>query len=440
MPRLDDIPRGAIHNYADVLSEDGAHPNVLLVTDRTLAILTHLARFDAHFLARWATAYYPGSFEPVRTGSTESQDIELWCQNMELELMPVNADLLTGMQAIADAIALGRLGSGDSGCGNQSTINPLLPCLNGLTNTDLLGQPAITQPSQEGNPPTGFATWEEYFTAKCNAAWAIIQAVEAACDGLAGLSGLLVTAGQVSAVVGAAFIALGIVFPPADIVAVVGAVVSMAVLSVFASSKMSSVKAYIVAHEDELACTLYNSGSSTEAINALAAVTEDAIQAIEWGAVLGPISGQLSPLFSSVFAGVETNTVVAPLFQLTAAVAAMGRSCDNCEGGGCGDWVYKGALDGEEYTAEAYSGAYYLFVYFNRVPEGAYCGEMVQVNDVALVSGAISGQGASTWRLYNQDAEIVVSGEAEPTWPITCAYIIILSDVTFTVTIDFEQL
>lgn len=323
-----DRPRGATHSLEHLRALSVDRCNILLVSDRTLYLLHNYAALDCSFSARYIAEADLEHYTPV----TES-DVVNWelyqavVLNFQLEVLPMTCDIEAGLQAIADAIANQSFGGGGGGCGGG-----MLPCVNDLSNDELL-PPEDTEYKEPyvGDPPEGFATWQEYFVYKCQAAEFIWQLERKYMVALRSFDLVSLTAAIVGPVVAGLLEILPAAMTPAGFVVFVASVVAIGVAAAGAFFYMDEMIQWWDDHHDEIICALYTSGTSPQAVSALANALEDGIQAIvAWGA-LEPISDLVGGLLGDAFAQLAGNGIVEPLFKAVAAVLAIEADCSACD-------------------------------------------------------------------------------------------------------------
>jgi hypothetical protein len=120
---------------------------------------------------------------------------------------------------------------------------------------------------------------------------------------------------------------LPVAFTWPGIALMVSAILALKLLSDAAAGYCSQIVEYLDDNKSEIICALYTSGSAAQALEAIAAIVEDAIQAIEWGPVLGPLAPELTPLLAGIFSQVQNNGTVNVLFNLTADIVLLGETC-----------------------------------------------------------------------------------------------------------------
>lgn len=246
----------------------------------------------------------------------------------------MTCDLSAVLTALADAIRTG--GGGNGGCAPAGPA-AILNCVGQMTPEELIPQPAENAP-QGGVPPEGFETWAVYLTYKCQAAHAIYDTVY----GLFGALALLPIAAVTIQLIGTALAgyfgatAFGAtVYPPAAIVGIVALALAIGLINAQAYIQFIHIQDYLRDHQDEIVCALYTSGSAAQALEALAAAVEDAIQSVQWAALFGGVVGpELAAAVGAMAAEAQTNNLVNPLFRATEDFAYPEADCSSC-GAGC---------------------------------------------------------------------------------------------------------
>lgn len=327
--------RGAIHDLAALEDLDSRPCHLLCVSSRTLYLLHNLAAADVTWFGRYAEALEDHGYWALE------RDSPLWplfsecVRNFQLEVVDMSCDIESGLNAIADALA-----NLSCGCGIGQYGPVTLECIVNLSNEELLGP----DDEEQGNPqfdlpPEGFATWEEYFVYKCQAAnfiWSISRKHMVA---LRTFDGLALTASVVGPVVAGLAGALPAVFTPAGFAVFVGSVVAIGVTAGWAWFYMDEMIEWWDGNRQEIVCGLYNAGQSPQAVEALGNALEDCVQSIvAWGS-LEPIAGEIAQLLSGAFGQLAGNGIVAPLFSQVAGVLPVANpiDCADCASGDCLD-------------------------------------------------------------------------------------------------------
>lgn len=430
---------GFIHSLETASALSALADSVLIVSSRTLYVINNLLGADAGFYSRWASVIEPGVYDPVQPNTDDAALVDQIISDARLDVMPVNPDLIEVLQSIVTAIGSGpgatvNCGSAGGTCDPLVAMSPVAPCLAGVSPAGMLDEEGIDDVSP-GTPPDGFDTWGEYTAYKCSAAWSLVRAIESICDNIstAGFAGDVMVSLQAGLLAGV--IGLGFVFPPALFVGTIAALAGIALISTSAGFVFKQIADYFRTNESDLVCSLYASGTAADAIDAIAEVVEDAIQAVSWGGLAG-VSGTIGPLIGSALSIVQSNTFVNPLFRLTTTIVATGQECQ-CAGG-CGVFLARGTFDAGVYTAELVDGAYYIDAEFNSTAHLETCGDAATIVDVALLSGSLVNAGTPIWRLYNNAMTDLMHGDSEPTWPVSgCRDLTITSTQAFSVSIDW---
>jgi hypothetical protein len=325
-----DRPRGAIHDLAYLATLPTNPCRILCISERSLYLLLNLADLDIAFASRYAVEFLDEHYRAVTDGDPEWQDYVDAYEAFQLEARDMSCDIEAGLEAIAEA--LGDLSINVS-CGGGVGY---APCIQDLDNDTLLGPGE----SSEGNPvtdppPAGFDTWEEYYVYKCQAASYLWQMGRNLIVADMGLSGLQLTAAIVAPIIAGLLGALPATFTPAGFVIFVGSIVAVGVLSSVALGELWQMLEWWDDNKGNIVCSLYNSGSSADAISAVSNAVEDAIQAIIWGGALEPLGGALNELLGAAFSQLENNGFVEPLFKLVIGISQFEADCSDCEQPGC---------------------------------------------------------------------------------------------------------
>jgi len=320
-------PRGSIHNLQVIDELGAARCRILCVSDRTLYLLHNYASLDIDFTARFADELLVNGYLPV-DDTSPNWDLTHEVQNaFKLEVMDMTCDIETGLLAIADALRIG--GGGDC----ASPGNPTVNCIVNLDNDQLLGPSSESQGNPASDPPPeGFETWEEYFAYKCQAAHFIFEFQRKNMVAIRNFDGVALVSSIVAPVIAGLAGVLPAAFTPAGFVVFVGTLVAIGITAAASWWYMDEMIEQWDDDKEAIVCALYNSGSSVEAVSALANFLEDAIQAIVTWGVLGPVSGEIAGLLSTAFSQLAGNGMVEPLFKTMAAVASTEESvdCDDC--------------------------------------------------------------------------------------------------------------
>lgn len=322
-----DRPRGSVHSLDHLSTLSDCRSRILCVSDRTLYLLLNYASRDIDFQSRFATNLLENGYLAV---DDDSAEYELWADvvnRFKIEVTDMTCDIESGLLAIADALRVG----GGGGCSSYG--NATLNCIVDLNNEQLLGPEDETQGNPVSDPPPeGFATWDEYFAYKCQAAHFIWDLERKNMAAIRAFDGAALTATIVGPVIAGLAGLLPAAFTPPGFVAFVAVIVAMGLVAAGGWWYVDEMIDEWDANKDEIICALYNSGTSVQAVSALSNALEDAIQAIVTWGVLAPVSGQLAAMMSQAFAYTAGNGMVEPLFKSIAAVSAafQDADCDDC--------------------------------------------------------------------------------------------------------------
>lgn len=288
--------------------------NLLCLTDRQVAIIRSFVFPMVRWPTRWLTPVHGELYD------TDSDTLVLLADEIDDLDLEVNGGHNVPCQSLADALGdLITIANSAGGLG---------PVLANLPDSAWLPTDAETPPA-EGMPPDGFDTWDAYLTWKCQAAWAVWNEIDRAMIMLEGFYGLEVTASVIVPMI-FAFTAPSWVAVPVSGVAIL--VVSiLAMVAVWGSSVliMDQMRTWWSDHQDAIVCQLYNSGDAATSLAAIGDNIEDAIQAIEWGALL-PFAGPLGDALGTVIGVFQNNSLVNPLFKLITGVVLIEVECP-CE-------------------------------------------------------------------------------------------------------------
>jgi hypothetical protein len=325
-----DRPRGSIHDLAYLATLCANPCHLICVSDRTLYLLYNLADLDCAFASRYAIEFGDEHYRAVTDADPEWQDYIDAYEAFQLEVRDMSCDIEAGLEAIAEA--LGDLSINVS-CGGGTGV---VRCIQDLDNDELLGPGESEQGSPVTDPPPdGFATWEEYFDYKCKAAAFIWDLERKHMVALRTFDLISLTAAIVGPVIAGLAGVLPAAFTPAGFVVFVASVVAIGVVAAWSWTYMDQMIDWWDDNKQDIVCSLYNSGSSVEAVSGLSNALEDAIQAIvAWGA-LEPVSETIAGLLGEAFAQLAGNGVVEPLFKAVVAAQNYAAECEECEQPGC---------------------------------------------------------------------------------------------------------
>ena len=215
-----DRPRGSVHSLDHLSTLSDCRSRILCVSDRTLYLLLNYASRDIDFQSRFATNLLENGYLAV---DDDSAEYELWADvvnRFKIEVTDMTCDIESGLLAIADALRVG----GGGGCSSYG--NATLNCIVDLNNEQLLGPEDETQGNPVSDPPPeGFATWDEYFAYKCQAAHFIWDLERKNMAAIRAFDGAALTATIVGPVIAGLAGLLPAAFTPPGFVAFVAAFV-----------------------------------------------------------------------------------------------------------------------------------------------------------------------------------------------------------------------
>jgi hypothetical protein len=325
-------PRGAIHDLARLEELSADRCRILCVSDRTLYLLHNFSALDIAFASRYSVDKTSDGYIAVRPDDEQLFELYLSVVNaFRLEVLDMTCDIESGLNAIADALSglsINISCGGGGGAGGTVVVD----CIENLPNEHLLGPPGDEQGDPMTDPPPDtFATWEEYFTYKCNASffiWDLVRRYMVACKGF---DLMFLTANIVTPIIAGLTGILPAALTPAGFAVLVSSLLAIGAISLGAWFFMDQMIDQWDADKEAIICALYESGTSVEAVAAVANFLEDAIQAIiAWG-TLEPIAGEIAALLGEAFGTIAGNGLVQPLFEAAIAVAAYEYDCSDCD-------------------------------------------------------------------------------------------------------------
>jgi len=166
----------------------------------------------------------------------------------------------------------------------------------------------------EGDPPEGFASWNDYFTHKCRSAYFIVDGFINVLNQYSIMS--LVGFVSVSAVLGIFLVS----FPPATVVLLVAALVALAL----GKEYLADLSDWMVTNRDEIACQLYLSKTTGEAIDNFISKVDDGIEDL---ALVSPLPG----LVKGVVTALCDGGLFATLFDMSVNVFYPDVDCSLCD-------------------------------------------------------------------------------------------------------------
>jgi hypothetical protein len=268
-------PRGSIHNLAVLESLSSARCNLLLCSDRTMYLLHNLATLDVTFASRYAVDLLQSGYVRVESDTAEWDLYLEVVERFQEEVLDMTCDIQAGLESIADAIAGLKISCGGGG---GSVGNPVFNCIVDLDNDELLGPGGTSHGNPlYDDPPEGYATWEEYLVYKCQAAEFIWSLERKHMVALKTFDTVTLSASIVGPVIAGLAGVLPAAMTPPGFALFVASVVAIGVVSAGAWFYMDEMIDAWDANHDEIVCALYSSGTSPQAVSALANALEDAI-------------------------------------------------------------------------------------------------------------------------------------------------------------------
>lgn len=297
----------------DLLPAEGGC-NLLCLTDRQVAIIRSFVFPMVRWPTRWLTPVHGELYD------TDTATLELLADEIDDLDLEVNGGHNVPCQELADA--LGTLITIANSAGSVGSVLANIP------DADWLPTDAETPP-EIGVPPEGFETWEAYLTWKCQASWAVWNEIDRVMIMLEGFYGLEVTASIIVPTIFAFTAPSWVAVPISGVAILVVSILAMVAVWGSAVLIMDQMRTWWSDHQDAIVCQLYNSGDAATALAAIGDNIEDAIQAIQWGALL-PFGGPLGDALGTVIGVFQNNSLVNPLFKLITGVVLIEVECP-CE-------------------------------------------------------------------------------------------------------------
>jgi hypothetical protein len=310
--------------------------NLFIFSDRQLCILQSLLFPYVRWRTRFARPLGGNLYETVSDEvwaellpEADDLELQLWSGKMDI------SDLVSALTALANAIEAQKPSS--LSCGVGEPLTAMQGCLDQYDPTDFIPPNAEPEPDPGGPPPEGFDTWEAYYDYKCKASHSVFLLLRKTASMLSTFDSPIAHVAVVTAGIGALAIFLPAAFTPPGIAAMAAAIIAFNIISYVAAEHCDQIVSYLDTHKDAIICDLYNSGDAAAALEAVSNWLEDAIQAIEWGEILGPLAPELNAALGAIFSQVENNGTVNVLFRLTEDVLLPEVTC---ECGGPSGWHF----------------------------------------------------------------------------------------------------
>lgn len=240
---------GFVHDINTVMSLSDEPTNIRLLSDKSLYILQNLSQADITFLSRYGEMLTGDLYLPVLPGSAEEAGVQDAVDIMRKDLNSM------GVEELLECI-----------CANLSEISEQAEAggeREFATETAADIQPSDGQVSV--GPGEKFATQEDYFSAKCNAANGVFDTVLGVVDWLddnhvdllAGLFGG-VTTGLIAAAVAAGPVGWGVVLA-------VSTVSGIASLVIRYSLNFGDISDALGEQHSEIVAAMYSAGNAIQA-------------------------------------------------------------------------------------------------------------------------------------------------------------------------------
>lgn len=260
------------------------------------------------------TAPSKGRFWDERTGTiTDAQAIglEIFRRNILGGGMTCFDDLALAVRYLADQLYSKPC------CPDAVNLNVIQSITTG--GNQVYGTEAPTGLEGEagvGDPPAGYASWGEYETKKC-------QSANLVADGLIAFYGNLgaISIGSATAIAAAIGLAVpGIIaVPPAIIPLLVASLLGLGV----SITVLTAVGGWLEDNRADLVCLLYESDTVSLAIDAFAALIDEALIALA-------ISSTLHPYVKAVALAMASTDTLNQLFDANLGISYSGADCSGC--------------------------------------------------------------------------------------------------------------
>lgn len=308
----------------------------------------------------------------------------------------------------------------------------------GATTLDQMsGSEVVNAPDPEEDPPSGFSSWEEYYTYLCNAANYVLDNVLGTFSNMATLTGV------------SGAIALGVVIgllivtvPPIGIMAALAALTAIATIDLALFGTFNTLVSDLTEQREEIICGLYTA-TDTEVANS---VIIDACSTLINSYTL---SEAVKTHFNNFVTAIVTNDATKCLFEYDENAAAYNgeTACDECVETCPNTYAENGTIESETpnqqggYTyvisSEPVSSYHEISIFFNANGVGQYCGEHVLLDFLSSNPSPITKWGTDTiFRVLDQSSNYVHFSDSPWDGNACCGRLQIISNAPFTVTVD----
>lgn len=351
-----------------------------------------------------------------------------------------DTELIASFNAIAAAIryaadrqfALGCCGSGGPG-GQQGIVGVVIQPVGGNEIPIYGTQPPAVLPDG-ADFPEGFEDLEQWQVHKCSVANVIIDGVLSSLSGLATLNLLNV---NVLGVLALAAISGFLVFPPAAIPIMVGALLVL-VTSQFA---LISARDYIAENREDFVCMLYEATAVNQVIGLLADALDTLVAVI---GVSTPIGVAVKLILMTLF----NSDAVNQLFDENADYQYPDADCSGCTSENLFQAMFNGPTKCDQLTETTFRavertdipGRWEVCFAINHDPGDdttftAWVGPMASIN-MTILDGTVSfPDPPSPVRYFNQSSG-PEGGGSLPVNPTCCAWVIVVSEFEFDIGVE----
>lgn len=437
-------PRGAVHDLQHLLALSEDRCILMCLSERDLYVLQNWLALDIEFESRYALTLQYNGYEPLDKESPLWPAWLDWVRQFQIGARDMSCNIETGLEAIAASLLEMSKKSccGGGGYPANGVAGQIAGCYSGLTNEQVMG-PAESE-IEPGLPPPGFATWEEYQTYKCQASEYIYRFLVNVWRVLEGTAGVELTVAILAPLIVGLAGLLPAAFTPVGFAAFIAGCLAFFAIAAVGFYYVDQGRQYLEAHHQEVVCALYQSGSSAEAIGAVAGITEDAIQAITFGGAAAPFAAALKEALGAIFAAIEGNGLVEPLFKLVVTIQTPDADCSGCGGqpgdcsqgrifvGGLGNGDLSGSGPRAITTDPTGTGCHGINIKFGR----GTCARVTSQTGLNV----LGCQGLGTFRWYRcQGGEYIgpykTTGDADGQW--SCAgQLVVMSTTPGSIVLD----
>lgn len=279
------------------------------------------------------TAPSRGRFWDEKTGTVvdaQSIGLEIFVRNILGGNMSCFEDLSASIVYLADRLYSKPCCEGSVNLEVYQGTSPEGEQIYGTqTPAGTLGNPEVD------DPPEGYATWAAYHAYKCGVANLLVDGISGSMRNISYVSLAGSTIG-VAAVVAA--MAGFIVVPVAAIPVIIGALFAAEGVT----AALLAVANWLEDNRDEAVCALYLADNTTDAVDSMVALVDDALAALV-------VASSLHPLVRTIALVIVSTDTLNQLFDSTVQAEYPGADCSTCGAVTCDDLVGSWVLT-SEYT------------------------------------------------------------------------------------------